>query len=91
MNYVNLLGYIAATLSTLASLPQLYRIVSTKSAEDISLTTYSMMLAAMGCWFSYGVMMHSRPLIMANLVSAVIISSIIYFKFRYGIQKVEAE
>lgn len=83
MNWVTLLGLVAATLTTFAFLPQVVKTWRSKSAEDLSLGTFSMFCAGVVCWLAYGILIEDLPIILANAVTlvlagAVLIQALIY-------------
>lgn len=83
MNPVTALGLVAATLTTLAFLPQVIKTWRAKSAEDLSIGTFSMLCTGVFCWLMYGLLIDDLPVILANavtlvLVVAVLVQAIIY-------------
>jgi len=81
-NY-ELIGFIAASLTTAAFIPQVYKAYRTKSVENISLTMYVVFLTGIVLWFIYGYFLHSWPMILSNGITALLALMIIYFKFKY--------
>lgn len=77
------LGYLAATGTTLAFLPQVVRVWRTRSAEDISLAMYLLFIAGVILWILYGLAIHSLPVIVANSVTLVLASAVLVGKFRF--------
>lgn len=82
-DWVERLGFLAATCTTAAFVPQLIRIVQLKSSREISLPTFLLFSAGVALWFIYGLYTGSRPVIASNLVTLVLSLSILYFKFKY--------
>lgn len=83
MNFVTALGLFAATLTTLAFLPQVVKTWKAQSAEDLSLGTFGMFFAGVVCWLVYGLLIEDLPIILANtvtlvLVCAVLVQAVIY-------------
>ena len=79
----DLIGFFAATLTTVAYLPQLVRIIKTRSAKDVSLVMYLVMLTGVVMWLVYGINLGSLPIIMANAVTTLFVLTIIVCKLRY--------
>lgn len=77
------IGVIAAVLTTAAYVPQVYKVWKEKSAKEVSLTMYLVMLTGLILWLIYGVMIDSFAIKLANTVTIILVSSIIYFKIRY--------
>jgi MtN3 and saliva related transmembrane protein len=77
MTYVTALGLLAATLTTLAFLPQAIKTWRAKSADDLSMGTLSMVCAGVFCWLIYGLLIEDLPIILANAVTLVLVSSVL--------------
>ena len=83
MSFVELLGFVAATLTTVAFLPQVVQTWRTRSAGDLSAAWLATFSAGVLCWLTYGVLLESRPVILGNGVTLVLTGTLIYFKWRY--------
>lgn len=81
---VEILGSVAAFITTFCWLPQILKIVREKKAADISLFTTGALATGVFLWLLYGVLIGSWPLIMANVVSFLFITTIVGLKLRYG-------
>ncbi len=77
------IGYIAGTLTTIAFVPQLLRIIRLRSAHEISVGMFLIFSAGTFSWLVYGFLMHSGPMILANSVSFVLAASILVLKLRF--------
>lgn len=77
MNLVTALGLLAATLTTFSFLPQVIKTWRTKSAEDLSLGTFSMFCTGVLCWLMYGILIEDLPIILANTVTIVLAGSVL--------------
>jgi MtN3 and saliva related transmembrane protein len=84
MNWITFLGILAACLTTFSSLPQLIKSFKTKHTEDLSLGMYILSSTGVLLWLIYGLTIKDTPLIFANSVGFVIISSILILKLKYG-------
>lgn len=80
---IEVIGLIAAFLTTSAFAPQAYRVWRLKEVKDISLTMYVAMLLGIILWFIYGTIIDSLSIKIANVVSFVLVASIIFFKVKY--------
>lgn len=80
---VDLIGYFAATCTTLSFLPQLIRVLKLRSARDISLGMFLVFSFGTVLWLAYGVAIHSWPVMVANAVTLVLALSILALKLRY--------
>ncbi len=84
MSLVPLLGYAAATCTTVAFVPQVVRIWRTRSTRDISLGMFVVMTAGVLMWMLYGLIIHDRPLVAANGTTFVLSLTILVMKLRTG-------
>jgi len=80
---VSLIGLAAATLTTIAFLPQVIKIWKTKETKDISLLMYALFTVGVLLWLSYGVILNDLPLILANGITSVLALSVLVLKLKY--------
>jgi MtN3 and saliva related transmembrane protein len=83
MDSVTLIGFAAGFLTTIAFVPQVYRIWKTKSARDVSLVAFLAFTAGLGLWLAYGVMKQEPPIVVWNAVTLALALAIIVMKIRY--------
>jgi len=76
------IGFIAATLTTSAFLPQAFKIWKSKTADGLSLSMYLVMGTGTLSWLVYGLLIESHSVIVANCISFSIILFIITFIIR---------
>lgn len=76
------IGFLAAILTTAAYIPQAFKIWRTKNADGVSLTMYLVMLTGVSLWGVYGILIESYPIILANVVSFILLSTIVIFKLK---------
>ena len=81
LNLTEFYGFIAAILTTIAFLPQLYKTWTTKSAEDVSLIT---LIIGLICWIVYGIKINSTPILVANIVTFIFNFTILILKLIYS-------
>ena len=84
MASIELIGYLAATLTTAAFLPQVVQVWKSKSTKDLSLPTLLSFIAGVLMWLIYGLLLNSSPIIVANAVTLVLNLVILRFKLKYG-------
>lgn len=82
MDTVALIGYIAATLTTIAFLPQVIKVVVEKRTRDISRNMYIVMSFGVAFWLSYGFLKNDFPIMFANGITFVLTTAILWFKIR---------
>ncbi len=81
---VGLIGTLAAILGTICWAPQALKTIRTKDTKSLSLGTNILLFSTVTLWFIYGLMLGSWPLIIANLVSLVLVGTIVALKIKYG-------
>ena len=78
------IGYLAATLTTLAFVPQAAKTIRSRDTSGISLGMYVVFTIGIVCWFGYGLVLGSWPMILANAVTFVLAAVILALKLRHG-------
>lgn len=81
---LELLGYIAAFLTTSSFLPQVIKTVRTKDTSGISLYMYLLFVVGLGLWLIYGIRINSLPIILANTFTGLMSLIILYYKITEG-------
>lgn len=81
---IEIIGAIAATITTLCWVPQAIKVIRTRETAAISLVMYLMLALGVALWLAYGVLIGSWPLIGANAVTLVPVLAILAMKLRYG-------
>ena len=81
---IEILGLVAAVLTTYAFVPQVMKVWKTKEVEDLSLSMYLIFLLGIVLWFSYGYLKDSFSIMLANMVTGFLVMSLIYFKLKYS-------
>lgn len=79
---IEIIGLIAASLTTASFVPQVYKIWKTKSAESVSLTMFLMFFTGVLLWLVYGIFIASVSMTIANVITASLASIIIYYKLK---------
>lgn len=77
-------GAIAAILTTLCWLPQIAKILRERKTSDISLGTNAALATGISLWIVYGVALGSLPVILSNAITLVFILAIVGLKLRFG-------
>lgn len=83
---VEFIGLLAGFLTTLASLPQLRRILKMKRARDISLACYGLLVPGVGLWLVYGLTTGALAVIVWNSIALLTNGAILAYKI-YDLQK----
>lgn len=79
LDHVELLGFAAAFLTTIAFIPQVVQVWKSKSTDGLSLTTYLIFVTGVFFWFLYGLNIGSLSMIIANFITVILALIIIYF------------
>jgi MtN3 and saliva related transmembrane protein len=83
MEKIEIIGMVAAVLTTGSFVPQVYKTVREKSTKDISLTMYTAMFIGVTLWFVFGVLIHSISMMLANGITALLLLIMIGLKLKY--------
>jgi MtN3 and saliva related transmembrane protein len=83
MPSTDLIGYLAASLTTAAFLPQAWLTWKTRCADGISLAMYGILTVGIALWLAYGLQLGAMPIVMANLVTLLLACFILIMKIRY--------
>ena len=78
------IGYLAATLTTAAFVPQAIKTIRTRDTTGISLGMYVVFTFGIACWFGYGIVLQSWPMIIANVITFLLSATILVMKLRHG-------
>ena len=76
-------GYVAATLTTLAFVPQAVKTIRCKDTHGISLVMYVVFTVGIAFWLAYGIALGSWPMILSNIVTLGLSGTILILKLRY--------
>lgn len=82
MPSADLIGFVAAILTTASFVPQAWHTWRTRDLSGISLTMYAMFTIGVALWLVYGIVDGAWPVIIANLVTLVLASTILAMKLR---------
>jgi MtN3 and saliva related transmembrane protein len=74
----------AATLTTVAFVPQAIHIIRHKETRAISLQMYLVFATGVAFWLIFGFMLWTWPMILSNIVTLTLALTIISMKLRYG-------
>ena len=80
----DIIGSIAATLTTTAFIPQARQVWRTRHTADISLGMYALFTTGVALWLSYGLLLVAWPIIIANSITLLLAGSVLLMKIRFG-------
>jgi len=84
MTITNCIGSAAATLTTIAFIPQVWKIWHTKHTADISIGMYILFTIGVALWLAYGILLESWPIIIANSLTLALAGFILAMKSKFG-------
>lgn len=77
-------GSVAAFLTTVSFLPQVWQTFRTRDVSGISLGMYSVFTVGIALWLAYGLMLQAWPIVMANAITLLLALSILLMKLLYA-------
>lgn len=84
MNTLDWIGSVAATLTTTAFIPQVWKVWCTRHTHDISLGMYAIFTGGVALWLIYGLLLGSWPIIIANGITVLLAGAVLLMKIRFG-------
>jgi MtN3 and saliva related transmembrane protein len=85
MTHIEIIGGIAAILTTVAFVPQVHKVVVHKDTHSLSLGMYLIFTTGVLLWGVYGYLRSDWLIIAANAINAVLCSVILVMKLRYDV------
>lgn len=83
-DFIPILGYVAALLTTISFLPQAIKTIREKNTEGISLVMYSLFTGGVLMWLVYGLFVKDTPIIVANSITLMLAVTILALKIKYS-------
>ena len=87
--YLNVVGGLAALLSTISFVPQAAKIIRTRDTSGISTGMYAVTVLGFTLWTTYGAMQPAWPLIASNGICLILSAFILTMKLLPQHQKEE--
>ncbi len=84
MNTTDIVGSLAALLTTASFAPQAWLTFRTRNVSGISLGMYSVFTLGVALWLVYGWMVGAWPIVVANAITLLLALSILGMKLAYG-------
>lgn len=79
----DLVGYLAAILTTCSFVPQAWHTFRTRDVTGISLGMYSVFACGVALWLAYGLLLAAWPIVAANAITLGLALTILGMKLRY--------
>ena len=83
LDTATVIGYLAAFGTTVSFLPQAIKTIKTKDTSGISLYMYALFTMGTAFWLTYGLMIGSLPVTIANVVTFAFACVILGYKLKY--------
>ena len=83
MDFITILGLLAACLTTFSFIPQMIKTWKSKSAKDVSYVMLITFNIGIFLWLIYGISLQALPIILANGVTLFFNIIILWLKIRY--------
>ena len=82
-------GSIAAFLTTVSFVPQVWQSFRTRDLSGVSLGMYSVFTFGVAMWLAYGLLLRAWPIVIANAITLLLAMSILLMKLLYGRTKAD--
>jgi MtN3 and saliva related transmembrane protein len=79
-----IIGVSAASLTMFAFIPQIVKVLKTKSAKDVSLITLLQLSLGVSLWIVYGIHLKDAIIITANSITLTTLILLLSLYFNYG-------
>ncbi|VWX33508.1 SemiSWEET transporter [Limnobacter sp. 130] len=80
IDWAQTLGFLAAALTTFSFIPQVVYCWKTRDTRSISLGMYACFCLGVLFWLVYGLLVQQWPVVVANAVTLLLASSILFLK-----------
>ncbi len=87
MEIHDLIGYIAAVLTTVSFVPQAWKTFRSRDVSGISLGMYALFTTGVALWLAYGLVLGNLPITLANAITLALALAVLVMKLRYGAGK----
>jgi MtN3 and saliva related transmembrane protein len=82
MNFTDYIGSIAASLTTIAFIPQTIHSYKTRDLSGISLPMYFIFTSGVAMWLVYGLLKYDWPIIVANAITLCLAGMVLILKIK---------
>lgn len=87
MDWINAIGFLAGTFTTLAVIPQIYKSWKTGEAKNVSMKMYLVLLTGLFLWFIYGMEIKDIPIMIFNGLAFLLNLSMLFLILKHGKKK----
>lgn len=79
---IEIIGLVAAFLTTISFLPQVIKTIKTKDTSSISLLMYSLFTSGVFLWMIYGILLENIVITSANLITLIFAGIVLGMKIK---------
>lgn len=83
MIWIDVIGIVAVVVTTSSILPQIFKVVKRKRANDLSVVMYIVSMSGQALWIVYGALRKDYQVIAANVVCMSLASTMLILKLVY--------
>ena len=83
-NWVDIVGSLAAILTTVSFFPQAWHSFKTRDVSGVSLGMYSVFTVGVALWLVYGLLLRAWPIVVANVITLGLALAILGMKVVFG-------
>jgi MtN3 and saliva related transmembrane protein len=84
MTLIDIVGALAAFLTTVSFLPQAWLSFKTRDVSGVSLGMYSAFTLGVALWLAYGWLLSAWPIVIANVITLALAVAILVMKLLFG-------
>ncbi len=81
------IGIAAGVLTSISMLPQLFKMLKKKKADDVSIPMLLVLFSGIALWIYYGYLKQDLPILLTNSFSLLVNIVIIFFTFKFKQKK----
>ena len=78
----DLIGFVAAFLTTASFIPQVIHTLKTKDTSGVSLLMYSMFVVGVFLWLVYGILIKNNAIIASNIITLILSGMVLAMKIK---------
>ena len=83
-SWADIVGSLAAILTTVSFFPQAWHSFRTKDVSGVSLGMYSVFTVGVALWLVYGLLLRAWPIVVANVITLGLALAILGMKVVFG-------
>ena len=80
---IELIGYLGSFLTSITFIPQVYKSWKSKRVGDLSTWMVLIVVTSTLVWLTYGYLINSGPVLLANTIVLILTLVLLYFKSKF--------